>query len=178
MDQEAAIADAGFDAASCPARYDVALPGPSRYRLIADGHPAWTQSEACAADLPGATHLAVLTMSDEIARVGALVTTPPQPIAGNAVWVGAVQQRTAIRPGDDWLWVDGEPLINGWGGVEPNDRGDGEADHDEQFVKIEKAKPYLTDTAGGDSNGALCQCDGKPIAASAAAAITANRPAG
>jgi hypothetical protein len=172
----ASVADAGFDAATCPTSYDVALPGPARYRLIPDGHPAWIQSDACALDLPGATHLAVLTTSDEIAAVGALVTTPPRPIAGNAVFVGAVQQRTATQPGDGWLWFDGEPVTSGWGGAEPNDRGDGEADHDEQFVKIEKAKPYLTDTAGSDSNAALCQCDGKPIAASAASAITANRP--
>jgi hypothetical protein len=168
-------ADAGGGLARCPGGYSASLPGPTRYRLIPDGHPAWTQSDACAADLPGATHLVVLNTVAEVSAVAALVSAPPIAIAGNAVWVGGVQAMTAMQPRDAWLGLDGGPLLDAWGGNEPNDRGDGEADHDEQFVKVERNKPYLTDTAGSENIAALCECDGAPIAASAAAAITAAR---
>ena len=174
----AALPDAGFDNARCPPSYNADLPGPSRYRLIPQGHPAWDQSDACALDLPGATHLVVLDSQDEIMRVAGLVNAPPAPIAGSAIWIGAVQPRTAISPSDGWIWFDGQPLASGWNTGEPNDGGNGEADHREQFVKLQAGRSYFTDAAGSDNNGALCECDGKPIAQSAADAITANRPPG
>jgi hypothetical protein len=177
LDEEAApVPDAGGGAASCPASYGVTLPGSgSRYRLIPDGHPAWTQSDACAADLAGATHLAVLKSTAELDGATALVAAPPTPLAGNAIWVGAVQQTTATLPAAGWLWLDGS-AVTGWGGIEPNDR-DSRENQEEQFARIEKGKLYLQDSAGTGNNGALCECDGKPIAPAAAAAITANRPA-
>jgi hypothetical protein len=46
----------------------------------------------------------------------------------------------------------------------------------EQFARIEKTELYLQDSGGNTRSGALCECDGKPIAAIAAAAISANRP--
>lgn len=91
VDEEAApVPDAGFDIATCPTRYDVLLQGQtsSRYRLIAAGHPAWLQSDACAADLAGATHLVVLDSQDELDRVVSLVAAPTTPV--NAI--------TANRP--------------------------------------------------------------------------------
>src|SRR5436309_15221747 len=77
------IPDAGFGAARCPDSYDVTFPPPSssRYRLIAAGHAAWTQSDACAADLAGATHLVVLETQDELDRVTALVAAPTTALA-------------------------------------------------------------------------------------------------
>jgi hypothetical protein len=175
-EEAAPVPDAGFDPASCPASY-VALPGQitSRYRLITAGHPAWTQSDACVADLAGATHLVVLETRNELDSVTALVAAPTTALAGNAIWVGAVQQTTATLPDAGWLWLDGS-AVTGWGGNEPNDR-DQQENQDEQFARIEKTKLYLQDSAGTGSNGALCECDGKPIAPAAAAAITANRPA-
>lgn len=174
----APVPDAGFDAASCPASYDVTFPAPSssRYRLIAAGHAAWTQSDACAADLSGATHLAVLETQDELDRVTALVAAPTTVLAGNAIWVGAVQQPAATLPAAGWLWLDGTAVTGGWGGGEPNDRN-GQENQEEQFARIEKTKLYLQDSAGSGNNSALCECDGKPIAPAAAAAIAANRPA-
>lgn len=173
-----AAPDASF-AHTCPENYNLSLPGfsgSSRYRLIIDGHPAWTQSDTCASDAPGATHLVVLETQNELNAVAALVNAPPLGIAGNSVWVGGVQQRTAALPGDNWLRFDDAPLTSGWSGAEPNDKDNGEVDHAEQFIKIEKDKPYLQDTAGTGNYGALCECDGKPIGPNATAAILSNLP--
>jgi hypothetical protein len=176
LDEAAApVPDAGFDAARCPASYDVRFPAPSssRYRLITAGHAAWTQSDACAADLSGATHLVVLDSQSEFDRVVALVAAATTQV--NSIWVGAVQQPTATQPLAGWLWFDGSPVTGGWSGVEPNDR-DGRESQEEQFARIEKTKLYLQDSGGMTSSGALCECDGTPIATTAAAAITAYRP--
>lgn len=174
---DAAI-DAGFDLAQCPASYSTALPGfsgTSRYRLVVQAHEAWEHSDGCARDLPGATHLVVLDSQAEHTAVAALVAAS-MGIAGDAVWIGAVQLRSATRPADGWLWFDGTPLTTGWTLNEPNDVGNDESDHEEQFVELEKARPTLNDAFGTAGNGALCECDGKPIAMTAAAAIMSNRP--
>jgi hypothetical protein len=171
----------------CPASYDLALPrlsGPSRYRLITTGAQAWQQSDACAQDLPGATHLVVLETSAELAAVQALVDHPPPAIVSTGVWVGGVQLSIATLPGDGWLGFDGRPLIGGpWyccqgdnnqPDFEPNDE-DSKENGLEQFVIIEFAKSGLQDSDGRNSKGALCECDGKPIAASAAGAVDGYR---
>ena len=165
---------AAFDFASCPPTYSADLPGPSRYRLIPEGRPAWTHSDDCADDMPGATHLVVLETLDETMRVAMLVNAPPVVLAGNSVWVGTVQQVPATAPNQGWIWFDGQPLTMGWHNGEPNDRGAIE-DRQEQFVKLEKNRTYFTDSSGTDSYGALCECDGAPIAQTARDAIAANR---
>jgi hypothetical protein len=167
--------DSGFDYATCPASYNVPLPGPTRYRLIATGRAAWDHSDACNADLPGATHLVVLETMPELLSVSGFVTTNAPTIAGNSIWVGGVQLRTALLPRDGWLGFDGAPLIDMWDSGEPNDGGGTETDHSEQFVFLENAR-LLADRPGNTNLGALCECDGKPVAAIAAAAILANRP--
>src|SRR4051812_30916837 len=166
-EQAAPAPDAGVEAASCPSSYGIRLPGSgSAYRLIPDGRPAWTQSDACAADLPGATHLVVLDSRAELDGATALVGAPTTALAGNAIWVGAVQQSSATQPTAGWLWLDGT-AVTGWGGAEPNDRG-GQENHEEQFARIEKGKLYLQDSAGNSNSSALCECDGKPIVPAAA----------
>ncbi len=164
---------ASFDVAQCPASYSVALPGPSRYRLIAAGNPAWIQSDACNADLPGVTHLVVLDSMQELSAVTALLDATSG-IALDALWIGAVQPRTVSRADEGWLAFDGQPMISQWAANEPND-GTTETDHTEQFARLERARRALVDAPGNDSNGALCECDGRPLAASAASAIAASR---
>lgn len=164
---------AGFDAATCPASYRAALPGPSRYRLITAGAPAWVQSDLCNLDLPGATHLVVLETMPEVVAVSGLVDATGG-IARNAVWIGGVQEIRALTPRDNWLGFDGQPLIDAWHTGEPND-GSIE-DHREQFVQIQLGRRYFTDSAGTDSNGALCECDGKSLPSNVIDAITSNRP--
>lgn len=171
--------------AQCPASYDITLSGMSRYRLITTGGRAWDQSTSCTRDQAGATHLVVLETASELASVQALVDTSATALAAG-VWVGGVQQHTATSPGDGWLGFDGQPLIsgswydgpgtNGPPDVEPND-GDGTENGLEQFVIIKPSnsqgiKNGLQDSQGGNSKGALCECDGKPIAAVAAAEIS------
>jgi hypothetical protein len=80
-----------------------------------------------------------------------------------------------MQPLAGWLWLDGSPVTGGWSGIEPNDR-DGRESQEEQFARIENTKLYLQDSGGNTSSGALCECDGKPIAATAAVAISGNRP--
>jgi len=172
-----AAPDAGFDDASCPVSYSVtAIPGPSRYRLIVNGGRAWEQSDACNQDLQGATHLVVIDSPPELTAVKAFVQNPGAGLAGNALWIGGVQPITATTPSDGWIGFDGKPLINGWGGGEPNDRGNDESNHEEQFVKMQPDKAYFIDTAGTDILSALCECDGKPIAPTAASMVDSYRP--
>jgi hypothetical protein len=172
----------------CPASYDLALPrlsGPSRYRLITTGAQAWQQSDTCAQDLPGATHLVVLETSAELASVQALVDHPPAAIVSTGVWVGGVQLSIATRPGDGWLSFDRRPLIaghwfmgtgeNGLPDAEPNDGGNSTDKELEQFVTIEFDRSGLQDSDGRNNKGALCECDGKPIAAPAAGAVDGYR---
>ena len=168
--------DASFDFASCPEGYTTVLPGPSRYRLISTGGRAGDQSDGCNRDAPGATHLVVLDSMAEIVAVAALVDgAPDNSITHNAIWVGGVQLRSATNPADQWLGFDDKPLIDQWAPNEPNDGGGNEFDHGEQFVLVERGRHYLTDASGNTQSGALCECDGKPVAAMAAAAIAASR---
>jgi hypothetical protein len=178
-----------FDHVQCPASYDAALPGPSRYRLIVVGNRAWDQSDVCAQDLPGATHLVVLETVGELASVQALVDSSAATVAAG-VWIGGVQKHTATSPGEGWLGFDGQPLIGGsWydgpgtsgqHDSEPND-GDGVENGLEQFVIVKPSnnspgtKNGLQDSDGFNSKGALCECDGTPIAAAAAAEINYYR---
>jgi hypothetical protein len=159
-----AAPDAGFDYASCPANYNVtALPGPSRYRLIASGHRAWEQSDDCNNDAPAATHLVVIETPDELAAVRAFASNPGVGLAGSGLYLGGVQLKTATTPSDAWLGFNGAPLINGWGGGEPNDSGGDESNHQEQFVMMAQASGFFVDVGGNETFGALCECDGKPI---------------
>ncbi len=178
--------DAGFAFASCPTTYTTVLPGlpaspePSRYRLIASGGKATDQIAACNGDLQGATHLIVLDSMPELIAVAALVDgMPDKAIAHNAVWVGGVQQKTALLPDQSWLGFDDNPLPDQWAPGEPNDGGgdiaNTELDHHEQFVLVERGKHYLTDSSRDTSSGALCECDGKPVGPMAVATIDSNR---
>lgn len=171
----AAADAAAFDFSTCPPSYTTTLTGSSRYRLIVEGHPAWEQSDTCAADMPGATHLAVLDTLDERNAAAALINAAPT-LASSGAWIGAVQLRTATLTNQAWFWFDGTPLTGSWNSGEPNDGGGGETDHREQFVKLQKTRTGFTDQNGSEGDGALCECDGKPIAPAAAAAIAANRP--
>jgi hypothetical protein len=173
---------ADLDAASsnsvqCPMSYNAPIPGPSRYRLIYDGHRAWEHSDACNMDMPGATHLVVIETPKELDDVKRFVANPGIGITKGGVFLGGVQLKTATSPDEGWLGFDGAPLFNGWGSSEPNDSGDGnEGNHQEQFVEMAQSTLFFIDVAGTDMFGALCECDGKPVAQNAADAIAANRP--
>lgn len=168
-----------FDYARCPVTYtNDDLPGPSRYRVITDGHRAWEQSDACNGDLPGATHLVIFETAAELTRAAAFVDHPRTGLAHNAVWVGGVQRRTAEQPRDGWLGFDGAALIDLWQLGDPDDNGNsGEADHREQFAMIDHHNVALADDDGRLELGAICECDGAAVPAAVLAAIDANRVA-
>jgi hypothetical protein len=174
IEPDAAV-DAAIDsfAGSCPSSYNASLPGPTKYRLILGGSVAWAHSDDCDDDLPGATHLVVLETMVELGAVSVLVDTTDG-IANNRIWIGGVQERTAVMPADNWLGFDGAPLLNGWATGEPND--DTVEDGGEQFVQLERSRRYFADIEGPNLGGALCECDGKSVAPNARAAITSNRP--
>jgi hypothetical protein len=170
---DAAI-DGGFDFSTCPASYNLnlGLPGPTRYRLITAGRAAWVHSDDCNNDLQGATHLIVLEDMNQVIALGNFVNNATG-IEGNDVWIGGVQERGSATPGANWLGFDGAPLIGAWATNEPNDdRGE---DNEEQFVKVERNRSFFVDIRGDEDNGAVCECDGKPVAKNAADAITASR---
>lgn len=163
-----------FDHATCPASYNVELPGPTRYRLIVNGHRAWEQSDACNADLPGASHLVIFETVAEAEAVVAFME-PNRGIARDSIWVGAVQRPTATQPDEQWLGFDGQPLIDVWHDNEPNDFFNNESDHQEQFALIERRRDGMIDISGSTNAGALCECDGKPLSQDVLATIDANR---
>lgn len=166
---------ASFDYARCPGSYTAALPGPTRYRVLIDGHRAWEQSDACNADLPGATHLVILETAAELHAVEDFLETASAGIARNSLWIGGVQRSTATRPDDAWLGFDGAPLPALWANNEPQDGGGTENDHREQFAMLEGKHDGLSDLDGNTNSGALCECDGKPLAAEVIGLIEANR---
>ncbi len=154
----------GSGSLQCPMSYNVALSGSSRYRLIIDGHRAWEQSDACNVDAPAATHLVVIETLQEFADIKAFLLGQSSGLAGDGIWIGAVQRMNATSLRDGWLGFDGADLFNGWGNGEPNDGSDNnENNHEEQFAGMEKNSSSFIDFPGSSSFGALCECDGKPI---------------
>lgn len=164
-----------FSVASCPSGY-MALPGAtSRYRVIVNPGKAWIHSDACTADLEGATHLVAIDDVPELRLVESAVTSTGN-IAQNKAWVGAVQPRMQGGVDVGWISATGEPIAPGtlWDNNEPNDGGQIE-DNGENFAAIERNRMGLVDFNTNDDYGAMCECDGKPLAPAALAAINENR---
>lgn len=162
-------------AAQCPPDYSVVLPDQtSRYRLILTGARYWEHSDDCKDDLEGATHLVAIDSAAELEQVELAVTAAGN-IDDNRAWVGGVQLRDQAAPGNGWLWITGGPVdLALWDGGEPNDVG-GNEDNQENFISVERDRDGLYDFGNGNTTGALCECDGKPVDPAAAAAIDANR---
>lgn len=171
-DAPAAVIDT-FSVDACPADYSIIGPT-SRYRLINQNTKAWLHSDDCNDDLPGATHLVAI---DDPAERG-LIESAINGVDGlqnNRVWVGGVQAPSLATVSTGWLLVSGEPLaIALWGGGEPNDGGAIE-DNGENFAGLERNRVGLVDFPTLDDQTAICECDGKPLAEAAKAAIDANR---
>lgn len=190
---DAAIADdaAGFDATQCPAAYDAPLiPGlqtTSRYRVIASAAPFAVQRADCEDDLPGRTHLAVLSSQAEADAIFTLVSVPHPPlVVPPSLWIGAVQRRIASTTDGDWIGFDDRPLLATWSTAsEPNDGDTSGEDgaraarkelHKEQFAAVQKDRPKLSDASFDKLYGALCECDGAAIPQRVRDEIAANLP--
>src|SRR5512140_115676 len=142
MPPDTDVASPGGGSLQCPSTYNaLGLTGPSLYRLIKIGHPAWEQSDDCNDDQPGSTHLVVIGSPQELADIKKFVVNPALGLIGGRLWIGGVQPKNATSPGDGWLGFDGAPLIDGWLNGEPKDGGGGENNHLEQFVVMEQGAP-------------------------------------
>jgi hypothetical protein len=162
-----------FDATrDCPADYTLAF-ATSRYRVIVDGRKAWEHSDDCTSQRAGATHLAAVDSMAELDAIQNAINAIGS-LPNNRAWVGGVQLRSQATPGAGWLSVTGGELVALWDGGEPND-GLNNEDNDENFVGIEVNRTGLVDFPTDDTEGAVCECDGKRLDPAAAAAIDANR---
>ncbi len=164
----AAIPDAS-DVVGCPSTYTI-VGQASRYRVISEGRKAWEHSDDCNDDLPGATHLVALDTNEEVAAIQTVVQDSGN-LNDNKAWIGGVQLRMQVADGIGWLSVTGGPMITtAWAGNEPDDGGG-----NEDFVAYERNRTGLIDFNSNDTQGGICECDGKPFDAAAGAAIDANR---
>lgn len=169
--------DAAFHRDQCPSTYDVRPDAEaSAYRLILTPRDVGAQAADCAGDLPGATHLVTIDRESEASLVVmAIEALPPNTLASERAWIGAVQPPAQDGPEAGWIGPDGEPLDPGmWATGEPQDGADGVESGEEQFGVFERSLRYLVDVPGSHVYGAVCECDGRPVATTFAAALEAQ----
>ncbi len=168
--------DAPFaPATDCPAAYSISLSGQtSRYRVLVTGRRPWEHAADCADDLVGATHLVALDSAAEIAAVQARITaTTGLPGGQGSAWVGSFQPRMQANDDTGWLKITGGPITPMWDPGEPND-GDNTENSAENYMMMERNRQSQVDVPGDRSFGAVCECDGLPVDAAAAAAMIAS----
>jgi hypothetical protein len=163
------IDDAGvdappFDVAMCPASYTEDLGNArSKYRLITTQANIWTHAAACAADLPGATHLVVI---DDAAERDALRETLPvfPIIPPHVAYVGVVQDPAATSAKAGWIHFDGRAVAPGlWATNEPNNNGEPETTSRANVADLNNASDGMQDNVGTAPSAAFCECDGVPV---------------
>jgi len=157
-----------FDPAMCPMGYTnntVTASPNSRYRIITQSAGFSTQYTACRDDHPGWTHLVVLDTTMEATQIHAS-------LAGNSYYVGAVQPPDQATTGTGWLQLTGEAVpTDVWESGQPNDNGDGVENNEQNLTAVDDSSALMNDVAGGYQFLGVCECDGKPIAPAALAAL-------
>lgn len=166
-----AVPDArAFDPAlDCPTSYDVTIgESTTRYRIITTEANFATQYAACNADLADATHLASPETQTELVAIRTHLGGTFAP--SRKYYLGIVQPPNQAAVDVGWLVYSGGPVPpNQWENGEPEDAGGGE--NNAQNVSSLWVDSGLTDSGGALAYGALCECDGIPIAPAALAAI-------
>ena len=155
----------------CPGSYAVTIASStSHYRILTSNAVFSSHATTCNADLPGATHLIALDSTTELTQIFvALAAAVPQP-NNSGFYIGAVQQPNQASPSAGWLIFTGAALPGGmWAGGQPDDAGGGES-NSEQLGLIDR-NGTLQDVAGQTGYGAVCECDGLPIAPAVTAAL-------
>jgi len=163
-----AMTPPAFDPTMCPMGYTnntVTASPNSRYRIISTLDFYATQYASCRDDHPGWTHLVVLDTVMEATQIHA-------GLGNNSYYVGAVQPQDQATPGTGWLQLTGEAVpTDVWEQGQPNDNGDGDENNEQNFTAVDDSSALMNDVAGGYQFLGVCECDGKPIAAAALAAI-------
>jgi hypothetical protein len=137
-----AMPDADLLAMKCPAAGYAYAAGPGGYYRVVTGGASWTAAlTACAADVPGSTHLIVLSTPAEVTYM-----------ATQLGWIGLSDRTTENQfvtvtgeTGDQRPWASGQP-DNGSGG--------------EDCVQM-KSGGQLDDDQCGNSHRYVCECDGR-----------------
>ena len=163
-----AMTPPAFDPAMCPTGYtntSVTASPNSRYRIIAQSAGFSAQYAACKNDHPGWTHLVVLDATLEATQIHAV-------LAGNSYYVGAVQPANQATPSTGWLQLTGETVpANLWQPSQPNDNGDSIENNEQNVTAVDDATGLMNDVSGSFQYLGVCECDGKPIAPAALAAV-------
>jgi hypothetical protein len=157
-----------FDPAMCPAGYSnntVTASPNSRYRVINQAADFTTQYTACMNDHLGWTHLVVLDTMTEATQIHAA-------LAGNPYYVGAVQPLDQATVGTGWLQLTGEAVPSDlWQATQPNDNGDSNENNEQNLTAADDNSGLMNDVSGSFQYLGVCECDGKPIASAAQAAV-------
>lgn len=158
------------DSAGCPSGYQVSLASStSRYRVTSEDKLMRVHHDACKADSIVGTHLVALDDVQEMAELAAVLKTVQAPTLGR-FYVGAVQLPGSSTVAVGWIDITGrlhDPAL--WRLGEPDDLDDTE-NAMEQLAVI-NSSDQLLDVSGGTAYGAVCECDGLPVDATAEAAI-------
>jgi hypothetical protein len=161
-----------FDPAMCPAGYavnNITVEPNSRYRLIANGATLKTHDADCNDDHPGWTHLVTLETNTEGQQIRDNLTN-------NIFYVGAVQLRNQAASNAGWFLVTGAAMPATWQTGQPNDNGGGE-NNEQNFAAADSGQDgRLNDVSGGFNYSAVCECDGLPVPAEMAKAISDSAP--
>ena len=122
------------------AGYTLAAGPNGYYKSVATG-ATWVNAQAaCAADVPGSSHLIVLSTTAEVTYM-----------AGQLGWVGLSDRTTE----NQFLYVTGELGERPWAGGQP-DNGSGSEDCAQM-----KSGGLLDDDQCGNSHRYVCECDGR-----------------
>jgi hypothetical protein len=157
-----------FDPTMCPTGYSnntVTASPNSRYRVINQGAGFTTHYTTCMNDHPGWTHLVVLDTMMEAMQIHAA-------LSGNSYYVGAVQPPDQATVGTGWLQLTGEAVPTDlWQESQPNDNGDNNENNEQNLTAVDDSSGLMNDVSGSFQYLGVCECDGKPIAPAAQAAI-------
>jgi hypothetical protein len=164
-----AMTPPAFDPTMCPMGYSnntVTASPNSRYRVINQAADFTTNFTACMNDHPGWTHLVVLDTVMEATQIHAA-------LGGNPYYVGAVQPQDQATVGTGWLQLTGEAVPTDlWQPSQPNDNGGDNSENNEQnLTAADDSSGLMNDVSGSFQYLGVCECDGKPIAPAALAAL-------
>jgi hypothetical protein len=145
---------------NCPITYDKILQTTaSRYRLVGSGQSWSAARAACAADMPGVTHLLVLSNEEEWRAIIA----QPQLFLPVNTWVGFSDLKTEGQ----FQWVTDEPTtyastgrVLPWDFDQPEAPGTTSA-RDNDCVAMRVSSGVLHDDDCSGTANFICECDAR-----------------